>query len=260
MRQLLKTTFTVFVALVFTAGMAFGQSPGDNSATSTQVGDGHQSTINQTLGFGSAEGHIAQVTQKNGNNNFSDIQQGQAKGRAFVKQAGSRNISRLSQAGFNRAEVTMRGDGNRLGRYSDLSSPARQENGTGLFSDRKNTLLLDVKGNRNQMGIYQDAGNFASVEVNKGNRNRIKLNQDREDLSGGDYSGLKNRSTVFVNGSRNNVDVYQGDGVGANVANVDITGYGGGNSNLVDIDQMSNSNRADVSMTGSNNRSVIQQN
>jgi hypothetical protein len=255
MHNALKHLFTFAFALVFMAGMAFAQTPGDNTATTTQVGDDHRSTITQTLGFSSAEPHVAQVIQRAGDNNFSDIQQGQAKGRAFVEQIGSDNVSRLSQAGFNRAEVTMNGDGNRLGRYENLSSPARQENGTGNGSIRQNFLSLDVVGNNNQTGVFQDAGNRAEITVRTGNRNRINVSQDREGL--GVYTGPKNRAFVDVNGNRNNINIFQGAGVGANLADVDIVN--GGSDNLVDIDQLSDGNTAEAFINGLNNQSVIKQ-
>ena len=73
MRQLLKITTTFALALVFTAGMAFGQSPGDDNEAEVNQDGNSEAVVNQ-------------------NATVSD-----ASNDAFVDQAGNGNVAKITQ-------------------------------------------------------------------------------------------------------------------------------------------------------------------
>ena len=64
MRQLLKNTFTLALALVFTAGMAFGQDV--NEATVDQDGSGSDADITQDINGADGSSFDANVRQRGG--------------------------------------------------------------------------------------------------------------------------------------------------------------------------------------------------
>jgi hypothetical protein len=258
MRQLLKTTFTVFVALVFTAGMAFGQDSrstidqdgDDNAANIEQVGADHGSKVTQdTRGFGS--GNEAVVRQNSGSGNYNELSQ-TVQATARIDQVGSDNTSLLSQGGQNSATVYQEGDGNRLARYGALGKKATQKNGTGAFANGANSLFLRQVGNDNTVGLLQEAGADAGITLN-GDGNTVGVRQK------GDYNSTRQTATVNVTGSQNTVDIFQGPRFGLGADGQTGTAIIDGSSNFVDFDQMAANSFSKATINGSNNSAVVVQ-
>jgi hypothetical protein len=258
MRQLLKTTFTIFVALVFTAGMAFGQDSrstidqdGDgNSANVEQVGADHGSKISQdTKGFGS--GNEAVVRQNSGSGNYSALSQ-TVEAEARIDQVGSDNTSLLAQGGENSATVYQEGDGNRLARYGALGKKATQKNGTGAFANGANSLFLRQVGDNNTVGLLQEAGAEAGITLN-GDGNTVGVRQK------GNYEAGPQQATVNVTGSQNTVDIFQGPRFGLGADGQTGTAIIDGSNNWVDFDQMAANSYSKANISGSNNSAVVVQ-
>jgi hypothetical protein len=93
MRQFLRTTATIFVALVFTAGMAFGQSTTTNKATVTQSGDNHEASLEQEK-VGDGAVNEAVVNQSGNGNTVDNFEQIGSGNYLNVDQDGSGNIVR----------------------------------------------------------------------------------------------------------------------------------------------------------------------
>ena len=212
----MKKLVSVFVAVMFMTGMVMAQN---NEATTTQNGNGnnadveqlgndHESIIDQdTWG----EGHDAVVNQNSGGNNFSNLIQTQRGADATVDQIGSENQSRLNQHGPNDAEIYQEGDGNIVGRYSDLQLNAKQKNGTSFPNDKN---FLDVKqlGNNNKVGVYQ-AHHADAKFLQEGSANEAYVKQQSNPAG-----GTLNWADVAQDGTENFADIYQdGEGNDAHV-------------------------------------------
>jgi hypothetical protein len=245
MRQLLKNTFTLAVALVFTAGLAFGQS---NESIVNQVGSSIDATVTQTGQSNYSEldqsedwidGHSATITQI-GENNYSNIQ---------------------TQNGGGTANVFMKGDGNTL---EDWSTRSRG----GFGANQKNSLNvfdLDIDGDQNTVGMTQEFAT-GTVEIN-GSGNEVGLRQ----LSGANYQTQDfHTATVRIGlyggtSSDNKVDVNQASNGGSSVG-----GTGGKNNsasvkiltgelNDIDVRQGGSDNKQSIEVTGSSNTYTAEQ-
>lgn len=218
----MKTLLTITTALLFTAGSAFAQS---NNASIDQVGDDHEATITQTGAMNTAfveqtadagrEGidvGEAAVTQL-GDDNFVNLRQRNFFGdsEATITQIGSGNSVQgtstssafLQNHGLNIIDVMMEGDDNTL--YS-LRGEAQKN---------VNTLLLDILGDGNSVGLLQEFG-YGDISI-EGSDNMVTLDQMSNSNA--------NAHSAFVDifGSDNMVDINQRGQ--AQTANVDINGY-----------------------------------
>jgi len=140
MRQLLKNTFTLALALVFTAGMAFGQS--NNNAQIDQTGDENSANIDQ------------------GGNSVADL-----------RQEGVLNQIDLAQEGFGLAgqdtEIDQIGNRNE----ADVTSSS----GNGLQGNG-NELDIVQRGNLNTFETPTMQGYKNDYDVNQvGNKNYAKI-------------------------------------------------------------------------------------
>ncbi|MFO7846523.1 MAG: curlin repeat-containing protein [Balneolaceae bacterium] len=217
----MKTLLTLSTALLFTAGSAFAQS---NDASIDQVGDDHEATITQAgemntayveqtadAGREGADVGSADVTQS-GLDNFVNLLQRNFYGdsEASITQLGDRNSVQGTSAtsafkqnhGLNIIDVMMEGDDNTL--YS-LRGEAQKN---------VNTLLLDILGDGNSVGLLQEFG-YGEVDI-EGSSNSVVLNQQSNSPSN------IHDAYVDIFGSDNSVDVFQrGE---ANTATVDVDG------------------------------------
>lgn len=217
----MKTLLTLTTALLFTAGSAFAQS---NDATIDQVGDDHEATISQSgamntayveqtadAGREGADVGSAEITQT-GDENYANLRQRNFYGDsdASITQLGTGNSVQGQTAGddffqnhgLNILDVIMDGDDNTL--YS-LRGEAQKNT---------NTLLLDILGDGNSVGLLQEFG-YGDVSI-EGSANSVVLNQQTNSPSN------THSAYVDVYGSDNTVDVFQrGE---ANTSTVDITG------------------------------------
>jgi hypothetical protein len=246
MRQLLKITFTLALALVFTAGMAFGQSNNtaditqnedNNVADIEQIGDNNESDITQTSAAGLSVGHDADVLQDgDGNNSFVD----QSMGTQFTNQTFLTDIDQLGNG--NDAVVEQAGD---IGFQSNAT----------IFQD----------GNNNDAGVStgNGGGSFAVTQIGDGNKvggfpsvDGVAAFRQEPGVSG--PFSTHNALTVTQDGDQNEVFGFQT--VGENRATVDQFG----DDNYLRLEQTNSvaaaaPNRSTVTQDGfSNEATVIQ--
>jgi len=218
----MKTLATLTTALLFTAGSAFAQT---NDASIDQVGDDHEATISQAGAMNAA--YVTQTADAG--------REGADVGSATVTQTGADNYVNLNQRSFfgdSEATITQLGDGNSV-RGSSLGSAFMQNHGLNVIDvmmdgddntlyslvgsaaqKNVNTLLLDILGDANSVGLFQHFG-FADVDI-EGSSNSVVLDQK----SGANATAQS--AIVDILGSDNMVNVYQrGD---SHTAAVDVTG------------------------------------
>jgi len=270
MRQLLRTTATFALALVFSAGMAFGQV--NNEADVTQNSSNSQATVTQT-----------------GADNFTDVEQN-VKSKAVITQTGDNNdVLDLNQtnssgaSGFNNtALVDQVGDGNVLGgatSFETVDGITRQRStfGSSTFLD------LDQLGDNHRTNLFQQGDMTANIEQ-RNDGSGIGSNQGntatviQQAFGGGGtnldllQAGLKNTSKIvqkggdndadiFVTGNNNEVDAAQRNGLNQLYLNMeDAAGtVGFDNGNTVDIDQTGGSGLIDAGINGSSNTVTVTQ-
>lgn len=227
----MKTLLTLTTALLFTAGSAFAQT---NDASIDQVGDDHDATITQA---GSMNMAYVEQTADAG-------REGADVGTATVTQTGADNYVNLLQRSFygdSEATITQLGDGNSV-RGSSLGSAFMQNHGLNVIDvmmdgddntlyslvgsaaqKNVNTLLLDIFGNENNVGLFQHFG-YADVDI-EGSSNSVVVDQ---------------RSSANATAQTALVDIFGGD-------------------NTVGITQTGASHTATAEVTGSFNTSTITQ-
>ncbi|WP_103027965.1 curlin repeat-containing protein [Salinibacter altiplanensis] len=267
MRQLLKITTTFTLALVFTAGMAFGQV--NNEAYVDQSSDDGQATVTQT-----------------GASNFTDVEQ-DVKSKAAITQAGDNNdVLDLNQTnsggadGFNNtALVDQVGDGNVLGGATSFGSTddiARQR--STFFAST--SLDLDQIGDFHRTNLFQQGETTAEIEQrNSGDKTADQGNTATViQQDGGDtyldllQAGLRNESKVvqgggsnsaeiYVTGNGNEADAEQEGGLNELYLNMeDAAGTVGFDSgNTVDVDQTGGSGLVDAGVDGDFNTVTVTQ-
>ena len=200
MRQLLKITATFALALVFSAGMAFGQS---NDATVTQEGDNHLADIEQIGGDNTADvlqknfgaSHEANVYQDGDDNTANVLSQGGVgTNEVDVDQVGDENAATVDQYwGSNTGTVDQNGTSNRafVGHRGAFSSYAEimQKNGgnnnaeiysssdaSNPIEDSAARILQD--GSSNQGVIRQSSGSLHSAAIEQlGSGNTAQITQ-----------------------------------------------------------------------------------
>ncbi|WP_103029727.1 hypothetical protein [Salinibacter altiplanensis] len=271
MRQLLKTTSLFALALVFTAGMAFGQ---DNTSTVDQTGDDHSADVIQNggsntveleqadtdLGDGVTNNMTANVRQKfDGNEAYIDqkgnsglIGPGKSTADAEVDQVGNNNYLDLDQGPFfgnHSADIDQLGNNNTI--------RLRTSNGGGeanvYFDGNQNKLVRSNSSGQILSGeqVVQKNGSgrtqFIDITVD-GNANKIGADQQ----SGNGTDEL----TIDIMGSDNFVPTYQG----AKNGDIDIT-VADGYNNFLKAVQNGNNSTATIDLNGvsDNNRTVINQ-
>jgi hypothetical protein len=178
MRQLLKNTFTLALALVFTAGMAFGQSSTTNI---TQLTNNNNASVDQN-----GQGLTATVVQKVGNLNTATIRQNDDAGKTIE--------STIRQVGFKNNAVT--------------NASRNAPNGPGAVTEQTQ------RGNHNDAFINADEGTSPSgdegsqlVQFQDGNRNLARMS------GGNDYNAeqrqVGSRNVARTSGNGKNADVFQ---------------------------------------------------
>lgn len=223
MRQLLKITTTFALALVLTAGMAFGQA--EQSTTVDQSGDRNDATVEQMTQTNESDVYINQ----SGSRNVGNITQqyGQFHD-ADLNQSGSRNYAELVQDNTNTtADLDQEGSRNVI--------DADQRNYEFTFG-YAGTAYLDIyqSGDRNNASVSQDGrGQMTGIVSQNGSRNYVELSQmtpggegvseSVSNYANFDQNGFKNDAFVtqsgdkineaWVNqsGSHNSVSITQGD-------------------------------------------------
>ena len=242
----MKKFFTLAFALVFSTGIAFAQnnsttvtqSGDDSDAVISQNGSSHEAIVNQNSGFGT--GHIAEISQSNGSDNLSEVEQNQANAEAYVTQVGSDNESYTKQAGFNEMFVDQEGDGNVLTGY-DGGSVAYQKNGTGVFASDKNVLDLDQVGDFNTAGVWQEHHGDATIQQ-YGSDNDGQIYQSGSPNQALNQASITQGVSAYTS-NFNAADIRQnGEG------NTASFGLQMGDHNDVDIDQIGNQNYSELSI------------
>jgi len=240
MRKLLRTTFTFALALVFTAGLAFGQQ---NQSSIAQTGNSSTATVSQ-----SGQGNYSQLKQSD------DFIGGHT---ATVQQVGSNNYSNIqTQNGGGTAEVYMEGDGNTLEDWS-----TRQRGGLGANQKNSRTFFdLDINGDQNTVGMTQEFGD-GTVDID-GSGNEVGLRQ----LANANYQvGDFHTAFIKVGGNDNIVDVNQARDGGGSVGGTGGKGNGAtveilrGDLNELDVQQGGSRNKQTIEVDGSSNTYTAKQ-
>ncbi|WP_043551555.1 hypothetical protein [Salinibacter ruber] len=228
MRQLLRITATFALALVFSSGMAFGQS--NNEADLSQTSSESRATITQS------------------GDNYTELKQ-QATSKATITQTGEGNevnqfvqkagpVVRKNRGGgefVNLANIDQIGNDNTVGsRYGATETQSAAFGGGGK-------LTLDQFGDKNELKIVQNGKATATITQKNGGGNSregntAKVDQNPLNASGSTLElvqvGLENESVINQNAATN--------GVG-NFANIDVAGVG----NEVDADQGTKGTQSD---------------
>jgi hypothetical protein len=266
MRQLLRITATFALALVFTAGMAFGQSPSqldqadrdaaNNFSYIEQVqGDGHTATVEQA-----GTGNEAILVQSpflgnlRGPNNDYQIT-------GTIKQTGEGNFTWLAQGGNDTgnptASVQIQGNNNSVG--NGEGGRARQEGNSEL-----NVRML---GNQNELDVGSAGGpggeqtaSVANIDI-EGDGNVFDLAQKQAERFN------RHLTDADIDGNNNDIQVGQGS-VGANFdqqrgneAQIDVFG----NMNTVTVTQngtgtqVSDNNFSETVINGNGNTATTLQ-
>jgi hypothetical protein len=246
----MKKLISLFVAVVFMTGMVVAQN---NTATTTQNGNGNSATVDQQGSLHNSvinqktwgEGHDAVVNQNSGSNNFSDILQDQRGADAYVDQIGTDNVSGLKQSGPNEADIDQVGNRNIVGN-TNYSDRAFQKNGNSFASD-KNWLDVDQIGDDNKAGIWQEH-HAEAVVYQEGSMNETKVWQS------GSATGDINSVDVTIFGDENMTDARQyGEGNGILM---ELGVYGGASYNTVDFDQTGDGNYLETKLVKAKNNEV----
>jgi hypothetical protein len=287
MRQLLRITATFALALVFTAGMAFGQT--NNKATVDQNSSGSQATITQT-------GKDNLVTGKGAKASSGVVQTNKSK--AVVNQVGDDNqVSGLYQggnpaifnelsSGFNNvAEIDQKGDDNFFGNAKNSltlqgsRSIGPAELDLDQIGDRHSTELnqrgrtdADIEQRNKGSGIPVGSGNTATVKQSdfsgNGTGTNLELLQvglrNTSDITQGGrgpFTPTNNDAKIFVTGNGNEVDAEQLRSDNDLYLNMeDAAGTAGfDNGNTVDVDQTGGNGLIDGGIDGSFNTVTVKQ-
>jgi hypothetical protein len=265
MRQLLRTTATVFVALVFTAGMAFGQ---DNESVVEQQGSQNATSVTQQ-----GTDTFADVSQDGTGNSGTILQNGKIDAserdvaQTDLNQSGTRNSARIEQIRTDfdanaplKVELTQEGRQN----AANIFQKGRGDGATGSMSGVGNVLDVDqigqfgefrftVEGRNNYVRGYQKGVNDTEITVDgRGNSFFAEQYQGRNEI-GGEIVGSRNDVDVYQNGSGNEVVGSSGkpftrDGLLVN-----------GSNNALNITQTGNGQLSQVTQSGSGNSATITQ-
>jgi len=214
MRQLLKNTFTLALALVFTAGMAFGQAQnddvpggfGDNASVVKQVDAGNQ------FFPAPGPGQVASATvDQAGSGNVSLLYQGsggvpQGGQEGTIRQIGNNNYTNIFQqpnfTGHSDVLVEMLGNNNTVSKMEGVTSGSD----TDVRVGGESIYNVQIDGNRNKVGSAVITSSEVSITV-QGNDNNIT--NVSESVPPGN-AAIETKSTIDVLGSGNDISVLQG--------------------------------------------------
>ena len=211
MRQLLKITSIFALALVFTAGMAFGQGAAQNS----DLGQGQDnlSVVFQENANGATQS--ATIEQAGTGRNISLLSQGADASyagnghTATIQQTGNTNYSNIFQqavsTGHSEVTVQLQGDGNTVSRTGNRTAN-NGDNDTRLAGN--STFDVDVLGSGNSVASPVIENSDVDVTLD-GDNNTITARSQSQNFGS---TGPRSESSIEVLGSSNTVQVYQGIG------------------------------------------------
>jgi len=259
MRQLLKITTTFALALVFTAGMAFGQDSDDrNRATVDQDGNGSEATVTQTLD-GDKGFNTANVFQRNGAQTATIRQttpsgDGNSKALADVQQLGSGgNDALVDQTRRRGAKAFLKQNG------QDNDADVAQTGGDvlrgydGANTSRGSERALQV-GIANELKVFQgrDPANFDNVT---NSFHEARVTQDGNYNDGFiEQQGQGAEANLLQDGGLNEATIIQGSASSGNNSNgvlADVQQLGVGNE--ATVTQFRKDSEAFILQDGSSN-------
>src|SRR6056297_1644829 len=241
----MKKLTTLLVMLLFTAGMAIGQ----NTANTSQSGNGNDSTIDQVGAQNLGE------TEQDGNGNDASLVQLESSNDGGIHQIGNDNNSEMLQDGINNEGFSLQGFDNLFNANRNESNLEQNgNNNLGIvyqFYGVENESEVNQSGNQNTAYVIQGWNNARINLYDVVNRNDAVINQNtsNSDARIFKYDGDDNVATVTQDGGNfNNGQISQGylwnmPAANASVAN-DNEGY---------IDQLGDLNNATVMQLGNNN-------
>jgi hypothetical protein len=215
----MKKLITLTFALLFSAGIAFGQ----NTAVTSQKGDNNTATVNQGNGQ-----NIVGIAQYGGNNNTANVSQKDGKNNALVGQNGDKNVAKVDQMYISGGSDT-----------------------------RNGAVVSQVGGSNTVLRLHQAGAGNAFGVTQHGFNNIVSIHPDQGDANGGAPSfdgniqihqtGLGNKVwDADQAGYGNQLTIIQDGGVegGANIANVEAQ---------VNLDEGTPANVINITQNGSDN-------
>lgn len=279
MRQFLKITSIFALALVFTAGMAFGQDD-NNEATVNQDGNNSEATVTQTSDGilnsavvnqnGGSSNHVAKITQTStaaeSEDDANEVTLNQFRragfsSEAYIEQgntsdfpsARAGNQVNLNQRGNTRADIKQGRTSTLEGYFGDFA--IQSSNGAKSTIDVSQaggdaTVGVDQRGTSHEIIATQGSGNNHDAQfLQRGSNHLAKVTQD--------VTGKEAEVRQF--GSGHETVIAQGlessGGVQSSVAYVEQNGV----NHRTDVIQNGGWNDADVTQTGSNGTVTINQ-
>ena len=240
----MKKLTTLLVMLLFTAGMAMGQ----NTANTSQSGNGNDSTIDQVGAQNQGD------TEQDGNGNDASLVQLESSNDGGIEQIGNDNNSEMSQDGISNVGISVQGidypNANR--NVSSLEQTGNNNRGTSFqFYGVENESEVIQNGNQNLAFVIQGVNLAGSNQLDVVNRNDavITQNTSNSDARITQYNVNENVATVTQDGGNfNNGQIYQGY-----LFNSLETSPSVANDNEGYIDQVGDQNSATVMQLGNNN-------
>jgi hypothetical protein len=233
MRQLLKITATFALALVFSAGMAFGQS---NTSTIDQTGEDHSADVIQNGGNNTVDLEQADTDLSDGvtNNMEANVRQKFSGNEAYIDQKGEAGLIGPGKSTAD-ADVDQVGNNN----FLDLEQ--------GPFFG-KHSADIDQLGNNNTVRLRSSNGGGEANVYFEGNQNKLVRSNSSGQILSGEKVVQKNGSgrtqfiDVTVDGNANKIGADQQNGNGTDELTIDIVGsenfvptYQGAKSGDIDI-------------------------
>ncbi|WP_263831162.1 hypothetical protein [Salinibacter sp.] len=233
MRQLLRITATFALALVFSAGMAFGQS---NTSTVDQTGEDHSADVIQNGGNNTVDLEQADTDLSDGvtNNMEANVRQKFSGNEAYIDQKGEAGLIGPGKSTAD-ADVDQVGNNN----FLDLEQ--------GPFFG-KHSADIDQLGNNNTVRLRSSNGGGEANVYFEGNQNKLVRSNSSGQILSGEKVVQKNGSgrtqfiDVTVDGNANKIGADQQNGNGTDELTIDIVGsenfvptYQGAKSGDIDI-------------------------
>ncbi len=233
MRQLLRITATFALALVFSAGMAFGQS---NTSTVDQTGEDHSADVIQNGGNNTVDLEQADTDLSDGvtNNMEANVRQKFSGNEAYIDQKGKAGLIGPGKSTAD-ADVDQVGNNN----FLDLEQ--------GPYFG-KHSADIDQLGNNNTVRLRSSNGGGEANVYFEGNQNKLVRSNSSGQILSGEKVVQKNGSgrtqfiDVTVDGNANKIGADQQNGNGTDELTIDIVGsenfvptYQGAKSGDIDI-------------------------
>ena len=251
MRQLLKITTTFALALVFTAGTAFGQilnQQGNNNTADgdgiqgayleqVQLGDRNVATVRTTSNNNQSNSYIQR--QWNGNENVARVQQTNVAVQTVQKQKGTSNFAALlgnasSSWGNGTLNQVQKGNNNRA-----AISDGQHDNKAFDF-DQKQVGNRNLSRVRNLSTAQGDVANMSTTQ--NGNRNTIRF--DWGDYREGDLSALQRGNDNTLKSGFSHADQM-------------LTSKQIGNNNFANVDMRPTAHTGQITQIGNNNTATV---